>query len=281
MGCGTSFYDLDSPARFNEEVSYIKCIYEIKDYNDTQIINDRFKSNVNKEIESKIKMFINGQKGKISFKKKFDILGINVVYFVIEENLNDMSFIFNNCTSLKKINFFSVDTFQVKKMRRMFQDCHELKYLDLSNFNTKNVNDMSSMFYRCFKLKEIKGINKFNTIYVSNFENMFTECSEIEYLDLSNFNTPNLTNMLCMFSNCYKLKEIKGLNKFITTNVTNMSALFQQCHEIEYIDLSNFNTINVTDMSGMFNKCYKLKQIKGLNKFITTKVTNMFIMFQA
>jgi len=77
------------------------------------------------------------------------------------------------------------------------------------------------------------------------------------------------------------LKEIKGLNKFITTNVTNMCALFQQCHQIEYIDLSNFNTINVTDMSGMFNKCFKLKQIKGLNKFITTKATNMFIMFQA
>ena len=201
MGCGTSIHDENSPAGFNEGVSYIKCIYEIKDYNDTQIINDRFKSIVNKEIGSKIKMYINGQKEKISFKKKFNILGINVVYFVIEENLNDMSFIFNNCTSLKEINFFSVDTFQVKKMRNMFQDCHELKYLVLSNFNTTNVTDMSSMFYRCFKLKEIKGINKFNTINVSNFDYMFAECSEIEYLDLSNFNTYNLTYMPCMFSN--------------------------------------------------------------------------------
>ena len=92
-------------------------------------------------------------------------------------------------------------------MRNMFQDCHELKYLVLSNFNTTNVTDMSSMFYRCFKLKEIKGINKFNTINVSNFDYMFAECSEIEYLDLSNFNTYNLTYMPCMFSNVLNWKK--------------------------------------------------------------------------
>ena len=33
-------------------------------------------------------------------------------------------------------------------------------------------------------------------------------------------------------------------------------------------------------MSYMFNKCHKLKEIKGINKFITNKVTNMRTMFQ-
>ena len=33
-------------------------------------------------------------------------------------------------------------------------------------------------------------------------------------------------------------------------------------------------------MSYMFNKCHKLKAIKGINKFITNKVTNMNTMFQ-
>ena len=32
-------------------------------------------------------------------------------------------------------------------------------------------------------------------------------------------------------------------------------------------------------MSFMFNKCHKLKEIKGINKFITNKVTNMKSMF--
>ena len=73
---------------------------------------------------------------------------------------------------------------------------------------------------------------------------MFNTCSELEYLDLSNFNTSNVTNMEFMFNECYKLKEIKGLNNFNTSKVTNMSLMFRYCSKLEYIDLSNFNTSN-------------------------------------
>ena len=52
-----------------------------------------------------------------------------------------------------------------------------------------------------------------------------------------------------------------------------MKGIFQECHEIEYIP--NFDTSNITDNSCLFNKCYKLKEIKGINKFITNKVTNL------
>ena len=49
--------------------------------------------------------------------------------------------------------------------------------------------------------------------------------------------------------------------------------MFHQCVELESLDLSNFNTANVTDMEGMFSKCTKLKEIKGLNNFITSKIS--------
>ena len=45
------------------------------------------------------------------------------------------------------------------------------------------------MFVACDNLKEIKGINNFNTINVTNFYAMFGQCLKLEYLDLSNFNT--------------------------------------------------------------------------------------------
>ena len=77
----------------------------------------------------------------------------------------------------------------------MFQRCYELEYLDLSNFNTNNVTDMRGMFNQCHKLKQIFGINKLNTIKVDNMAGMFQECKELEYLDLSNFKTINVTNM--------------------------------------------------------------------------------------
>ena len=106
---------------------------------------------------------------------------------------------------------------------------------------------------------------------------MFQVCGELEYLDLSNFNTENITDMSFMFTACNKLKEIKGINKFITNKVTNMSGMFQECNELEYLDLSNFNTENVIDMSAMFTKCNKLTYLNLLNFSIKNCETkNMF-----
>ena len=58
-------------------------------------------------------------------------------------------------------------------------------------------------------------------------EGMFQDCEEIESLDLSNFDTSNVTNMAFLFNNCNNLKEIKGLNNFITTKVTDFQSKFQ------------------------------------------------------
>ena len=78
-----------------------------------------------------------------------------------------------------------------------------------------------------------------------------------------------------MFFNCHKLKEIKGIDKFKTPIVFYMNSMFYNCNELEYLDLSNFDTSMTYDMPYMFNKCFKLKEIKGINKFVTNKVTNM------
>ena len=119
--------------QFSENIAYIKCFYDIKDYNETQIINFRGEKIINEEIESKVKIW-NGEKAeKLIFKKKFDKLGINVIYFIIEEKLINMSFMFNKCTSLKEIYFINVDTIQVTNLCAMFQLCRELEYIDLSS----------------------------------------------------------------------------------------------------------------------------------------------------
>ena len=59
---------------------------------------------------------------------------------------------------------------------------------------------------------------------------MLNECFELQYIDLSNFNTNNVKNMEGMFNKCHKLKEIKGINRFNTTNIeefgSNVSMLW-------------------------------------------------------
>ena len=60
---------------------------------------------------------------------------------------------------------------------------------------------MSYMFCGCSSLKELN-ISNFNTNNVTDMGGMFSECSSLKELNLSNFNTNNVTNMRYMFSGC-------------------------------------------------------------------------------
>ena len=51
-----------------------------------------------------------------------------------------------------------------------------------------------------------------------------------------------------MFYECKSLTNI-NLSNFNTQNVTNMNNMFEGCGSFTSINLSNFNTHNVTDMS--------------------------------
>ena len=53
---------------------------------------------------------------------------------------------------------------------------------------------------------------------------------ELEYLDLSNFNTYNAIDIGYMFNECHKLKEIKGISNFDLTNIRNKNKIFDGCN---------------------------------------------------
>ena len=97
----------DNQPYITEGESLIKCTYDIKDFKETQIINDEYLYEINYDIEPKIKIWNNNQRERIIFKKKFDKLGLNTIYFIIEEKLFDMSFMFFNCVSLKQVKFIN------------------------------------------------------------------------------------------------------------------------------------------------------------------------------
>ena len=192
-------------------------------------------------------------------------------------NVEIMNFMFVDCFKLKGIKGINkLNTKKVTNMTGMFENCLSLKYLNLENFDTSNVTNMSYMFNKCKKLKEIKGMDKFNTINLTTTYAMFQFCTEIEKIDLSGFDTSNVTNMSYMFNKCKKLKEIKGLNTFITKNVKDMARMFSECSELENLVLTSFETPNVTNFSSMFNKCNNLKYLNLLNFEVNGTTKNMF-----
>ncbi len=73
----------------------------------------------------------------------------------------------------------------------------------------------------------------------------------------------NITSTKLMFAVCRDLTSI-DLSSFDTSEVTTMGHMFEECWELTKLDLSNFNTSKVTDMRWMFFKCYNLTTIKGI-----------------
>ena len=120
-------------------------------------------------------------------------------------------------------------------------------------------------------------LSNFNTSKVTNMINMFSNCGSLMSLDLSNFNTSKVTNMINMFSNCSSLTSL-DLSGFDTSNAINMSNVFRNCSSLTSLDLSGFNTSNVTNMGRMFYNCSSLTSLV-LNNFNTSNVTDMGSMF--
>ena len=75
----------------------------------------------------------------------------------------------------------------------------------------------------------------------------FASFNKMTSIDLSAFDTSEVTNMRWMFAGCSSLTSL-DVSKFDTSNVTNMSGMFSSCGRLTSLDVSNFDTSKVTDM---------------------------------
>ena len=114
-------------------------------------------------------------------------------------------------------------------------------------------------------------LSGFDTENVTDMSSMFEDCSSLQSLDLSGFDTENVTDMSSMFYDCSSLQSL-DLSGFDTENVTDMSRMFNGCSSLQSLDLSDFDTKNVNDMSSMFKGCSSLYQIDCDNTSIIRAV---------
>ena len=133
------------------------------------------------------------------------------------------------------------------------------------------------MFYKCSSLTSLD-VTHFNTANVTDMSYMFSSCSSLTSLDVTHFNTANVTNMSTMFNNCSKLTSL-DVTHFNTAKVTNMYSMFAYCVTLTSLYLTNFNTEKVTSMANMFSNCAALTTIYASSKFVTTQVSKSIGMF--
>ena len=143
--------------------------------------------------------------------------------------------------------------------------------------------DSSKMFHSEdyeYKIKNILelDLSNFDTSQVTDMNIMFNHMRDLTTLDLSNFDTSKVTNMRGMFGAMFNLTTL-NLSSFDTSKVTDMYGMFHGTSELTSLDLSNFDTSQVTDMGYMFNNMRSLTSL-DLSNFDTSKVTDMQWMFR-
>ena len=174
----------------------------------------------------------------------------------------------NNLTTITGIEHLKTDN--VTDMGFMFDGCSSLTSLDISGFNTSNVERFCALFAGCSSLTSID-VSHFNTSNAWDFRLMFSQCSSLTELDVSHFNTQKATGMGGMFQVCSKLTKL-DLHNFNTENVFGMGWMFTGCSSLLDLDISGFNTSSAGEMFYMFDECPSLASIMAGNAVIPDSI---------
>ena len=203
-------------------------------------------------------MFSNGDAEQAFSKVKS--IGISKGVTIDTSNVTQFEEMFKGCSNLTDdgiqgfLNRF--DTSNAVNMCAMFGNTTSLTNIDLSGFDTSNVTDMSWMFENDTGLINITFGDKFVTSAVTGTKEnqglaaMFTNCSSLKVLDLTNFDTSKAKSMWFMFSECSSLEKIYASDKFVTTNLItwdNYSQynLFRNCTKLKGDNGTEFSSSNV------------------------------------
>lgn len=118
----------------------------------------------------------------------------------IPQAVKDCSYFFDDCKSLKTIEFANINTSNVTKMDSMFNNCSSLTSLDLSMFDTSNVTSMLGTFCNCSSLTSLD-LSNFNTQKLTNMQATFVNCTSLLRLDLRNFDFASVSYHYNTFTN--------------------------------------------------------------------------------
>lgn len=206
---------------------------------------------------------------------------------------------FSGFTKTTKMNLKGLDVSGVTDMSGLFSNLANLQSVDLTGWNTKNVANLKDMFANDDELADIRGLNDLDLTSAVDLSGMFGGDSKLtsfdfsnvktspsivnmggmfrgvgaQSIDLSNFNTQNVTNMGSLFMQATNLNQVTGLSADKTAKVTNMSNMFAGT-ALTNFDLNNLSGASAQDLSGMFSSMPTLTSLDHLAQFGQRNLNN-------
>lgn len=163
-------------------------------------------------------------------------------------------------------------------------NCHQLfsfttpktSEIDFSNFDTSKVFDFYGMFSANAGVKTYTNLRGIDTRSGTDFRYMFNGCTSATAIDVSGFDTSKATTMEDMFNGCKKLTSL-DLSSFDTSKVENMAGMFCDCNVLTEIKgIEDFDFSNVTNLKDTFKNCKKLNKLHLKGNVKATKLDMTF-----
>ena len=136
-----------------------------------------------------------------------------------------------------------------KCIKSIFWDA-KIEKLDCRGMNVSGLTDINQVFKNCKELTELD-ISGWDTSECrtltdwrkdSQTRGLFGGCSNLRVIyGLPGLDTRKFENVCSMFSGCSALTSI-DVSKWDTSNVTDMSSMFEQINSMQSLDISNFDT---------------------------------------
>ena len=149
-------------------------------------------------------------------------------------SLSDMS----SFSELRHVEFINFNTPHLQTCFHLFSNCQELRYVDITGWNAPNLIYANYMFAECYKLNQVKGINSFVQSRVRTLQGMFSECHNLQTIDVTGWNISNVTNISYMFYNCKKLRTIIGFERLILFSIIDINLMFDGCDRLNNITIT-------------------------------------------
>ena len=153
----------------------------------------------------------------------------------------------------------------------------ESKLLNLNFIDTSNITSFEDLFH---SMNSYIDISRWNTSNVTNLNGTFTKSYVLKYCDISEWDVSNVTRLYYTFSYSYITYD---LSKWNFKKLEDMRFTFNNIQEIDF-DFSKWNTSTVQDMSYAFNEInfkdkninIKPEYIENLNVSSCENFNNMF-----
>ena len=155
-------------------------------------------------------------------------------------------------------DFSSIEPY-IDKNKGIANTCDGLTRFDI-HYNDINVPITKFTFETC--------------IYIGKW--IMTYATLLKHLDVSGWDTSNMTSMYNMFTNMQNVTEL-DVSGFDTSKVTTFEGMFMQCSSLTSLDVSGFDTSSATTLKQMFTNT-NLTTL-DVSKWDTSNVTNMHRMF--